>query len=316
MALQCDNGHIACSSCCSKVNRKCPFCSTPIGSSNNRCAGLEKFIESISRISCKNAKYGCKKTGAYSKKGEHEQMCPHAICNCPHPLCPFAGSFKNLYRHFGIEHASSTTRFTYNTTFIHRVELNQKQMFLQEQLGSVVFILNHEVQEHGRAFNVECVGPSTLKTCFVHQLTAESMDTSLSLKSVPEIYTEWSKHTPTKNYLTVPSEFARFNGILSLSVCINKVISSEFEAEAEEEEVEVWENDHNSNKALLVVLSDPDVLDCSICFEPLYTPVFQVYYISLYCFFLFKNYVSSKSEVLLKSITPTCISGRIYHGSI
>nr|GFC66828.1 aminotransferase-like mobile domain-containing protein [Tanacetum cinerariifolium] len=92
------------------------------------------------------------------------------------------------------------------------------------------------------------------------------MKTSLSLQSEPGIYTEWSStDTQKKNYLTVPSGFKGYNGLLSLSVCIRECISSEFEVEAEEtEEVFGNEDNGNANGELQVVLADPGVLDCSI----------------------------------------------------
>ncbi|GKC04299.1 aminotransferase-like mobile domain-containing protein, partial [Tanacetum coccineum] len=115
------------------------------------------------------------------------------------------------------------------------MEIDQTTIFLQEQNENVIFILNHEVQEHGRALNIDCVGVGCFKSGFVYQLTAKSMETCLSLRSVPEIYTEWSKDTPRKCNLTVPSGFADYDGLLSLSVCIKKkVIPSEFEEEMKE----------------------------------------------------------------------------------
>ncbi|BBG99598.1 Protein with RING/U-box and TRAF-like domains [Prunus dulcis] len=39
--FQCENGHIACSSCCTKSKNKCPSCSWPIG--YNRCRPLRRF---------------------------------------------------------------------------------------------------------------------------------------------------------------------------------------------------------------------------------------------------------------------------------
>ncbi|VVA30122.1 PREDICTED: E3 ubiquitin-ligase SINA [Prunus dulcis] len=59
---QCDqNGHIACSSCRTKINDKCPFCSGSIGF--NHCRAIEKALESIT-ISCQNIQYGCKESSA------------------------------------------------------------------------------------------------------------------------------------------------------------------------------------------------------------------------------------------------------------
>ncbi|KAK9054194.1 hypothetical protein SSX86_025272 [Deinandra increscens subsp. villosa] len=220
--FQCENGHIACSSCCSKVKKKCPSCCMPIG--YNRCRAIEKVIESV-KISCKNAINGCQKTMIYSKKSEHEQMCPNAPCFCPHPSCPFSGYYKNMYIHFGIQHAASTTRFTYNTHFFVHVATHQKHIFLQEQHESVIFIVNHQVKEHGRVLNVDCVGPNTLKSSFEYQIIARNTESTLMLKCIPEIYTKWSEHPLKKNYLTVPSDFFDFSGTLPLHICIKKVLS-------------------------------------------------------------------------------------------
>nr|GEY89219.1 aminotransferase-like mobile domain-containing protein [Tanacetum cinerariifolium] len=51
------------------------------------------------------------------------------------------------------------------------------------------------------------------------------------------------------------------NGILSLSVCIIKD--------------DLGLHDRDAHKVLKVVLNEPNILDCSICLEPLWTPVFQ-----------------------------------------
>ncbi|GJV70379.1 hypothetical protein Tco_1490374 [Tanacetum coccineum] len=175
----CENGHIACPSCCTKMKRKsrsgrdvcpCPFCDmeigSKIGSRRNRCRCLEKFIKSI----------------------------------------------------------------------------------------------------------------NTLKTSFKYQLTAKSMDTCLDMKSVPEVYTECSKLTSEKDYLTVPFEFAGYNALLSLDVCIKKIsISSEFDEEVEQVAGEALGNDDDDNPlgSLQVVLTDPGALDCSNCQEPLTTPIYK-----------------------------------------
>ncbi|GKD44950.1 hypothetical protein Tco_1269595 [Tanacetum coccineum] len=73
---------------------------------------------------------------------------------------------------------------------------------------------------------------STLKTSFIYLLTAKSMDTCLDMKSVLEVYTECSKLTSEKDYLTVPFDFVCYNALLSLDVCMKKIsISSEFDEE-------------------------------------------------------------------------------------
>lgn len=281
-AFQCENGHITCSSCRLKLKRRCHFCYKPIGINNNPCWWFEKFIKSVSRISCKNFRYGCKKKIPYGKKSEHEQMCPLARCFCPYPSCHFARSSTELYLHFAIQHAASITPFTYNTILSISIEKNQKHIYLQEQQEGVIFILNHQVQEQGqRALNIDCLGLGTLKGCFVYQLTAKSMETSLSFQSVPETHTMWSDDAPVKNYLTVPSRFVdNSTGLLSLSLCIKKVIEVEAEdvweefgnrdSVYEDEEVYAYEGEE-----VLVVMSKTDILYCSICLEPLWIRVFQ-----------------------------------------
>ncbi|PWA89711.1 Aminotransferase-like mobile domain-containing protein [Artemisia annua] len=97
------------------------------------------------------------------------------------------------------------------------------------------------------------------------------MDTSVTLKSVPEVHTQLPKHTFLKKHLTVPSAFAGDNGILSLSVCIIKDDPAALDVHEEERGL----CDPVAHKVLKVVLNNPDALDCSICHKPLWTPVFQ-----------------------------------------
>lgn len=118
-----------------------------------------------------------------------------------------------------------TTRFTYNTTFAQPdVTLNQKPICLKEHHDdSVFFVLNHEVKEFGRTLNIDCVGPSSFKNCFLYQLSVKIMGTTFSLHYVPEVYAKWSKNLPRKIYLTIPREFAGYNSLLCVHVCIKKV---------------------------------------------------------------------------------------------
>ncbi|XP_076919667.1 putative E3 ubiquitin-protein ligase SINA-like 6 [Bidens hawaiensis] len=215
--FQCANGHIACSSCCSKMNHKYP-CSMLIG--YNRCIAFEKFMDSV-KVLCKN---GCKNTIPYGKQNEHDQMCSHATCFCPHPSCQFADSSENLYLHFSIQHSASTTRFTYHENFCVLVKPHEKHIFLQEQDENTVFILNHQLKEHGRVLSVDCVGPNTLTDCFEYRLSAQMLWSSLCLESVPEVYTKWFEHPLKKFYLTIPFDFYTYKEYLCIHLCIQKVL--------------------------------------------------------------------------------------------
>lgn len=71
-AIQCTNGHVVCSTCCSKLKNKCAMCQVPIGSM--RCIAIERFLQGF-EISCKNEKRGCTKKLRYSEKRKHDKEC-------------------------------------------------------------------------------------------------------------------------------------------------------------------------------------------------------------------------------------------------
>ncbi|XP_019095324.1 PREDICTED: E3 ubiquitin-protein ligase SINA-like 2 [Camelina sativa] len=72
--FQCENGHIACSSCCTKVKNKCPACTLPI---NYRSKIVERLVKAII-MPCPNAKLGCTETFSYGKELVHEKTCRFA----------------------------------------------------------------------------------------------------------------------------------------------------------------------------------------------------------------------------------------------
>ncbi|XP_010474151.1 PREDICTED: E3 ubiquitin-protein ligase SINA-like 5 [Camelina sativa] len=94
---QCINGHLACSSCCQKLNKRCSFCRCEIG--DIRCRAMEKVIEATI-VPCPNAKHGCEETTTYGiDQSVHERVCCFAPCSCPVPSCKFVGTYTNLKSH-------------------------------------------------------------------------------------------------------------------------------------------------------------------------------------------------------------------------
>jgi hypothetical protein len=77
VAIQCDNGHIVCSTCCPKLRNKCNKCSLSISSKG--CTAIENLLQSI-KISCPNAKLGCIEKISYSRKRKHEEECIYEQC--------------------------------------------------------------------------------------------------------------------------------------------------------------------------------------------------------------------------------------------
>ncbi|KAI8534529.1 hypothetical protein RHMOL_Rhmol10G0097300 [Rhododendron molle] len=214
---KCENGHIACSSCCIKLGNKCPSCSWPIG--YNRCRAIEKVIESV-KISCINIKYGCNESVSYNKIHDHEKMCVYGPCSCPLSGCNFIGSSKDLFHHFSINHLNSAKHFQYNCLFPLELGVGQRYLILQEQSDRMTFVLNHGVELLGNVVNVICIAPSSTQRGYAYDLISRKEDSSVRLQSFTESIPRWDEHLPLKMFLLVPSDFRGFSGKLKLELCI------------------------------------------------------------------------------------------------
>jgi E3 ubiquitin-protein ligase SIAH1 len=221
VAIQCENGHIACASCCIKLRNKCPSCFWPIG--YNRCRSIEKVLESV-KISCPNAKYGCKEAVSYSKKSDHEKTCIYAPCSCPLSSCNFIASSKQLYIHFSRKHPTSATCFQYGSMFSVTLKINDKFIVLKEQNDSVLFVLNNSVEIFGNLVRVYCIGPCSSTGGFPYTLLAKIHGSSLQLQS----FTKNRQHCMDKptstatGFLLIPSDFFCSFGQFKLEVCIQR----------------------------------------------------------------------------------------------
>lgn len=83
--LQCQNGHLVCSSCRQKITN-CPTCRVSI-SYNIRNLQMEKLAPTL-LFSCKYSSAGCTKSLPYNNKPEHEELCEFKpyVCPCPGKL--------------------------------------------------------------------------------------------------------------------------------------------------------------------------------------------------------------------------------------
>lgn len=235
MATQCENGHVACSSCCINIKNKCPFCSWPIG--YNRCRALEKVLEAV-KISCQNTKYGCKEVVGYSEQKVHDRICTYSPCTCPHPGCNRVSSSRNLYQHFSTNHSSGTVRFQYNRTFTITLNADDKFVFLQEQKDNVLFILNNSVELLGNVLAVSCIWHSSFEG-FFYNLQAKTRGNALQLQSLTKCTKSRVTDPPSSGFLLVPSNFQDSSKKLTLDLCIwskdsyPKNISTSVEVELE-----------------------------------------------------------------------------------
>ncbi|XP_043699722.1 E3 ubiquitin-protein ligase SINA-like 10 [Telopea speciosissima] len=214
--FQCDNGHIACSTCCTKIANKCPSCSWPIGYS--RCLAIEKVVESI-KLSCQNAQYGCKERVSYAQKLNHEETCIYAPCACPLLDCTFFGSFEQLSRHFTCKHWASARRFRYNCPFPISIDKSEQFLVFQEEEDGLLFLLNNHIEIIGNSISVTCIGTSSSKGGFFYDLISRRGSSSLKLQS----YTKFAKgqvEGSSMDFLLIPTDFNGCYGQLKLEVCI------------------------------------------------------------------------------------------------
>ncbi|KAL2457531.1 E3 ubiquitin-protein ligase [Forsythia ovata] len=215
--FQCENGHIACAPCCTKMLNRCGSCCLPIG--YNRCRAIEKVVESV-KISCRNADYGCKETIRYSKKLDHENACIYVPCSCPYLACDYVDSSECMYTHFELNHGNCSMRFYFNLIVPISLDKNQKQLFLQEMTGGTLFILNRSIDRHGSLFNVVCIGPTSAKRRYSYTLMSKDGESSIKLETVADNMPKWIAHRPVKKYLLVPNDFIDSSGKLELEVSI------------------------------------------------------------------------------------------------
>ncbi|KAK8711897.1 hypothetical protein V6N13_147156 [Hibiscus sabdariffa] len=203
--FQCENGHIACSTCCIKMRNRCPSCSTTIG--NSRCRAIEKVLESV-KVSCQNLKYGCKEAFSYSLKQKHEKACPFVPCSCPLSECCFEGSSEDLRVHFGIVHRYSVTRFLYDRLVSITVGVSEKSLILREEVDGSLFILHNKVETLGNVVTLSRIGPSTERGFFYELIVKAQADVStLKLQSFTKSSPKQVDSPQSLGFLLIPSQF-------------------------------------------------------------------------------------------------------------
>ncbi|WCJ25272.1 Protein with RING/U-box and TRAF-like domains [Euphorbia peplus] len=216
---QCENGHIACASCCLRVANKCPSCLLPIG--YNRCRAIEKVLESV-KLPCQNLRYGCREMVNYSKKIEHEKICNHAPYACPVSSCKFIASCKQLYQHFSNKHKSSGVHFRFNSSTTLFFTLNDKSFLLQEEKG-VIFILNNRVEQLGNVVWVNCIAPLSRKEGYFYEITVKSQGINLRFQSRTKNIRKFDNSgILPEEFLMVPRSLFGSYGQISLDIHIRE----------------------------------------------------------------------------------------------
>ncbi|CAK7344123.1 unnamed protein product [Dovyalis caffra] len=215
--FQCENGHTACSSCCSKLAHKCPTCLLPIG--DNRCRAIEKVLESV-RIPCANMRYGCGETITYNKKYEHDKSCFYIPCSCPIQGCDFISSSKKLDPHLRCTHVGDVIRFDYGEAFPLPLTVGEDFIVLQEFEVGVIFIVHHRELIIGNMVTLSCLGPPSSTGEYFYELSTKSEGKSFRFQSYTKSIQSRLDKPPSVGLLLPPSEFFGTSKMIYLDLMI------------------------------------------------------------------------------------------------
>uniref|UniRef100_A0A0D3CZC3 RING-type E3 ubiquitin transferase n=1 Tax=Brassica oleracea var. oleracea TaxID=109376 RepID=A0A0D3CZC3_BRAOL len=220
--FQCDNGHVACSACCTNLRNKCPSCALPIGVYRNRM--MERVVEAII-VPCPNAKHGCTDKFSYGKELAHEKECKFGLCYCPAPGCNYSGLCKDLYRHYHAYHLDTCKGFTCGVNKDAWLEISEKILVLQERRDGALVAVQCFEEEQGVYVTVNCIAPCAPGVSeFSFQLTYSNGAKSMSFEfdEMNQIQ-KVSFQTPEKGFISVPRYFLDGRTTLKMKICINRL---------------------------------------------------------------------------------------------
>ncbi|XP_006656079.2 E3 ubiquitin-protein ligase SINA-like 10 isoform X1 [Oryza brachyantha] len=216
---QCQNGHVACSACWSKLNNKCHVCSRDANFARN--IALEKIVESI-KSSCSYAKWGCCKFINYAQRDTHEESCPFAPSVCPIYGCGYNGFTGHWSQHFLSRHRSEVLRFIYSQPFNVNLEVSVPFLALLGEDDHLFLLLNNSMMPFGHALSVVCLRTGNLNWKFSYEIEATSRkkpENRLQLKASVSNTKHWTGLYPAEAFLLVPCDFCNSSNIvLNISI--------------------------------------------------------------------------------------------------
>jgi E3 ubiquitin-protein ligase SIAH1 len=201
VAIQCDNGHIVCSICCSKLGNKCPKCSLCI--SSKHCKAIDNLLLSI-EISCPNSKYGCREKISYIGNRNHAEKCIYEPCYCPLSGCDFVASSEVLSNHFRNKHGDSQIEFYYGRSFVVSLKSNDETIVFQEKNDGKLFILNNSTMSLGNMVNICCIWPNSFDYECDYKILARSRKCRLKLHSIATNVQRFTLGTHSSEFLMIP----------------------------------------------------------------------------------------------------------------
>ncbi|CAF2096423.1 BnaA05g11490D [Brassica napus] len=228
--FQCDNGHIACPTCCNKLRNKCPSCALPIGLI--RCRAMERVIKAVI-VPCPNSMSGCIKKFSYGNELTHEKECSFSRCYCPARNCNYTGSYKDLYSHFKTH--NSERGYSYKFLFgefaeVYFVLTEYTSVVMRENEAGLLFVVQCFSEPYGVYVTVSCIAPSADEigefSCFISTTAVNySIPHNIMTFKSPKVMKirKLSSETPEKDFFLVPSFFFPGRQALKLRICISKL---------------------------------------------------------------------------------------------
>ncbi|KAG7650774.1 E3 ubiquitin-protein ligase SINA-like 2 [Arabidopsis thaliana] len=245
--FQCDNGHIACSSCCTKLRNKCPSCALPIGNFRSRI--MERVVEAV-MVPCPNVKHGCTEKFSYGKELFHEKECRFALCYCPAPNCNYSGMYKDLYSHYYVNHYDTWNQIGCGNFAGAWLRISEKILVLQYGQGPLIAVQCFK-EPQGMYVTVNGIAPCAPGVGeFSYELSYKMPrgDNTMTFKSEEmNRIQKVSFQTPEKDFMLVPYYFLGDFTTLKMEICIRKLKKDEEEADEDEESEEEEEDDDDDD---------------------------------------------------------------------
>jgi len=120
---QCDNGHILCSACHTKVTY-CPLCRVKLGKSRN--LAVEKILSKCQEL-CKYGEHGCTIKLTKDALKAHMDICKYKPVKCVAWICKKKIPMIELLQHVNDEHDFSKTEQTLRVKHIRVSYINMSQ---------------------------------------------------------------------------------------------------------------------------------------------------------------------------------------------
>ncbi|KAK9109496.1 hypothetical protein Sjap_017556 [Stephania japonica] len=227
--------------------------------------------------------------------------------------CKFVGSSEQLSQHFKDNHSSERTEFAFGKPFSVRVKLYEPFVALQSSDGPM-FLLNNFSTITSNSFTIASLGNNNSKFKNLYHLTLKTGDDILTFSSRAKVINRKNESSTLnscsslllldslilywgssmKRGGSLPQQckiiannlnlidvdpFAEVARMESNSSSSNKRKRPGEEVEAKAKVLKVCissgNNNDNGNGGIPVLLSDPALLDCNICLNPLSPPIFQ-----------------------------------------